>query len=209
MDSLPVDVIIVPDDKTQRKARELGKIIADNFDYYYTIADNRLIPHATVYQAQYPVKNLEKIKNKLKNLSAEFKPFEVSIGPYQNHHGYIWWNFQENENISSLHLRLLRELNPLRENLLLPFLTPKGYKTGEEFTKEEAENVRKYGAVVVDKLFKPHLTLAKLKKDVEESTLYKVLRKADCKFKVSKISIGKMGDYGTVTKVLEKYSMKI
>ena len=208
MDSLPVDVIIVPDDKTQRKARELGKIIADNFDYYYTIADNRLIPHATVYQAQYPVKNLEKIKNKLKDLSASFKTFEISIGPYQNHHGYIWWNFQENENISSLHLRLLRELNSLRENLLLPFLTPKGYKTGEEFTKEEVENVRKYGAVVVDKLFKPHITLAKLKEDVGESKLYDILGRKKQRFLVSEISVGKMGDYGTVTRILESYSMK-
>ena len=107
-----------------------------------------------------------------------------------------------------MHMQLLDKLNPLREGLLLSNLTPTGYVTGEKFTKDEAENVRKYGAVVVNKLFKPHISLAKLKKDVEESELYRILGNASYEFKISEILIGEMGNHGTVTKILEKYPLK-
>lgn len=106
-------------------------------------------------------------------------------------------------------MQVLKKLNPLRESLLLPSLTPTAYTTGEKFTKEEAENVKNYGAVVVDKLFQPHVTLAKLKdSDATEAELYEILGKVECKFRVSEIAIGELGDYGTVVRILEKFPMK-
>lgn len=62
MGSQAVNIIILPDEKTKEKAVDLGKILADNFQTDYTISDNRFIPHATVYQAQYPTKNYLPIK---------------------------------------------------------------------------------------------------------------------------------------------------
>jgi 2'-5' RNA ligase len=208
MRSLPVNVILVPDSSTQQRARKLGQILDKNYKNHYTIADAKFIPHATVYQAQYPAKNLGKIKEKIGKLVANFKPFKVSIGPYQNHHKIIWWNILENKNLTQLHYQVLNELNPLREGLLLSHLTPTSYITGEKFTDEEAEVVRKYGAIVAGNLFQPHITLAKLKVDVEESRLIELLGKAESNFTVSEIWIGKMGDFGTVVKILEKFPMK-
>jgi len=205
MNSASVNVIIVPDNSTLQKVRALGKILGENYESYYTIADITFIPHATIYQAQYPVRNLEKVKDELTKITESFKPFDVSLGPYQNFHGYIWWNISENEGLNRLHKQIVDRLNPLREGLLLPHFTSVGYKTGEKFTEKEAEIVRKYGSPVVDYLFQPHITLARLKKDIEESDLYRTLGKAESSFYVSEILIGEMGDHGTLIKILERY----
>lgn len=205
MESQPINVIILPDEKSREKAVELGTILGRNFDCHYALGDPRFIPHATIYQAQYPSRNLSEIKKRLAELSPTMKPFNVTFNSYLAHHVYIWWNILQTQQLTQLHHGVLEQLNPLREGLLLEFLTPTGYATGERFTPEEAENVKRYGAVVVDELFQPHITLGKLKVEVGQEEIEQTLPERENTFTVSGLHVGRLGDHGTVTEILEQY----
>ncbi len=204
-EGLSLNVIILPDENTSLRARNLAKVLGEKYENYYTLYDQKYVPHATIYQAQYPQKNLDSVKDALGNLAAGTKSFQVQIAEYEVHHTYVWWNFAPNQYLSELHRLTLNKLNPLREGLFLPHLTPIGYATGEKFTEDEAENVRKYGAVVVDKLFKPHITLARLKVEPSTKILYELLPKTETTFQVSEICLGRMGDHGTVIEITDRF----
>ena len=209
MDSQSVNVIILPDEATKEKAVNLGKILAENFEADYTIADSRFIPHITIYQAQYPTKNYPLIKENISNIVKELKPFKVRVDFFGAHTTYIGWNIVKDKNLQQLHKKNLEILNPLREGLLLPHLSPdfSGYTSGEKFSDSRySDAVRKYGAVSTGKMFWPHITIGKLKQAVEEENALKILPKTDSEFTVSELFIGKLGNYGTVTEILERFS---
>jgi 2'-5' RNA ligase len=206
MESCSVNVVAIPSKEAQTAARNLGRLL-DGFDNYYTLSESKYIPHATIYQAQYPKKNIDNLRKTIGALCAESKPFEAVTSDYLDHHGYIWWNIEKSPEFVSVHKSVLENLNPIREGLILPHLTPSGYVTSEKFTKEEAYNVKKYGTVIVDKLFNPHFTLAKLKGF--EGNIDEVLgvpRKFS--FNVSELSIGEMGNHGTLLKIIDNYPLK-
>ena len=206
--NLIVDVVVVPDEKAVESARKLGRTLAKKYDCYFSLDDKTYIPHISVYQAQYPRKNIEIIRKYTTEIADETSSFTVEVKPYQAHYTFMWWNLLQNPSLTDLHYRLLDKLNPLREGLLMPHLTPTRYVTGEKFTEEEAETVQKYGTIVAGKLFKPHITLARLKKVILDEELKKVLPQTSSTFKVSSIHIGKMGDHGTVTDILETFDFK-
>jgi hypothetical protein len=206
--NLLVNVVVVPDERTIETARRLGEILGGKYDCYYSLDDKSYIPHISVYQAQYPRKNIELVRKYTVEAAAETTSFTVEVKSYQTYYTFIFWNLLQNPSLTNLHYRLLEKLNPLREGLLMPHLTTTGYMTGEKFTEEEAEAVQKYGTIVVGKLFKPHITLARLKKVIPDEELKKVLPQTSSTFKVSSIYIGKMGDHGTVTDILETFDFK-
>lgn len=102
-------------------------------------------------------------------------------------------------------------MNPLREGLLLPFLSPdfSGYTWGEKFTNPEfSEAVKKFGAVSAGKMFWPHITIGKLKNHVDEETIRKILPKTESEFIVNELCVGKLGNYGIVTEILERFGFR-
>jgi len=205
--SVPLNIIILPDEQTKQKAQSLGRKLDENFENYYTLKETEYFPHATIYQAQYPTGNVGRVNKESESVARSIVPFEVEINSIVNFHNYIWWNISDNENLNKLHYMILEKSDPLREGLILDHITPTGYKTGEKFTEDEAESVRLYGSVVAGKIFKPHITLGKLKLDheLDDESLYKVLDKeVKLTFKISGLYLGKMGDNGTVTEITNK-----
>lgn len=139
-------------------------------------------------------------------------PLKLEVNSYEIHAGtYIWWDIKRDEQLEDFHYKVLEELNPLRENIILPHIKPdaSGYVAGGKLTEKESTNVKKYGAVVVGELFQPHVTLGKTKNPIDEKTLFKILPAQKSGFEVAESCIGKMGDYGTVTKIIERFPFKI
>ena len=210
MDTQPINVVVRPDMDTTNISRSLGSIMEKTFENYYTVSDETFIPHCTIYQAQYPTKNYDLIKSKLLDISKNTKKFELKVGPYELHaNSYVWWNIEKTDELNDLHYKVLNELNPLREGQLLNFIRPDftGYLNGPDFSKEESENVKKYGSIVVDKIFQPHLTIGKTRNKIYEKNM-EILPETESAFKVDEIIIGKMGDHGTVTKILERFPLQ-
>lgn len=208
LESEPINVIILLDEKTTNIARRLGGLAEKRFDVNYTVSDTKYIPHATIYQAQYPKKNYDKIKSVLGDLSKETEAIQVKIGPYELHAGvFLWWNIIKTKELEDLHYKVLRKLNPLRKGLILPFIKPdaSGYVAGGEFSKQETYNVKKYGAVVVDKLFQPHVSIGRTKSKINETEMYSCLPKTESVFKAREICVGEMGDHGTVLKIRDRF----
>lgn len=212
MKSQAINVIILPDEETEQKARELGTSLRDKFNSFYTLENKKYIPHATIYQAQYPTKNYGKIKAELEEITEGLSPFSVYISQYLNHYNYIWWNISPEQKLREVHYKILNFLSPLREGLLYSHIKKdfSGYSEGGKFTEEESENAKKYGAVIVAKLFQPHITLGKLNLDyeVQDEKIQKILPKSEMTFEVKEICIGKMGNYGTVLEIIERFPFK-
>lgn len=210
MKSEPINIILRPDDGTTAVSRLLGELLGKRFDTNYTVSDKRLIPHATIYQAQYPVENYEKVREKISEVAKSTKPMELHMKDYEMHAGvYAWWNISKTKELNRLHYGLL-ELSGLRNGLLLPFIREDmtGYKAGGEFDGTQKRNVEKYGAVVVAESFQPHVTLGNLKQKSTTDEMRKALPPAESRFTVDEIQIGEMGDHGTVLGIRDSFKLR-
>lgn len=206
-----VNVVVLPDENTREKAIELGAILEKKFEVFYSLLDKRFMPHITLYQATYPARNYEKIKSYLKKLTKNITSLKLKLGSYNIFaNTFVFWNVTNNKQLIDLHYRVIETISPLREGLLPPDIRPdgSGYLTGQVFTTEQRKAVQMYGYPVAGKLYKPHITLGKVKNTISEEILSKILPKTESEFEVSEVCIGRLGDHGTVVEILEKFPFK-
>ncbi len=206
MDSVSVDIIILPDNKTSEQARLLGSLVGKKYESLFTLEDRGFTPHITIYQFQCPTKNYTTLKERLKELSASLRPLSIKVEGYEPHSNFIFWNVFRDTALMELHKRVLEVSNQLREGLLLPHILPdcSGYVGGSSFTREQKEAVMKYGAVYTGELFKPHITLARIARIEQAEEAAKSLPGARAEFPIAELCLGKMGPHGTVLEILER-----
>lgn len=211
MEPFSFNIILLPDEKTRRKAVELGSILARNFENHYTLKNESFIPHITVYQGKCPAKNYEKIPLYLAELAKTYYPFKLRIAPYEIFVGaMVFWKILFNKQLQSLHYKVADIINPLREGLFPPDIKSdgSGYATGQQFTSDQHEIAQKYGYPIAGKLYNPHITLGKLKFSVNIESITKILPPAESKFEVSEICLGRAGDCATVVEIQERFAFK-
>lgn len=194
-----LNVVILPDDKVRdmaiemsRKAREIGQT---NF----ILDGRRLFPHITVYQARFPENNVDRIKAYLKTIAERLSPFEVSLGKTSRWNNYIFWDTEATNEFMHLNKSVIYQLNPLRENLVL-----KGLE-GKKWNMSETYSIQNYGSLLAGKDFTPHITIAAAKTDQDAQRIAQEMRPKIAKFAASKIALGRLGEFGTVTEILEEF----
>lgn len=125
--------------------------------------------------------------------------------------GYVPWNcaYKDDSQFSRLQEDVIKETNPLREGMIFPDLIS---LAKEKFTKTQSQVVAKYGSlppniIIFDNgpmLF--HITISKIRSSNVETP--EIIKRKSVRFTASSISIGRLGENGTVTQILDEFRLK-
>lgn len=197
-----LNLVILPDKKSNKISIDLSKKLSEKFKTFFILDGVELYPHISLYHVLFPIKNHGKIVEKIKSLAENTKPFNISLNrvTFENFSKVLHWKCELTPELASLHKRLIEDINPLREGVYENYL--------KDCTEEEKKNIEKYGYIHALELYDPHITITRFD-DREEikSVLTQLPPSIERMFDVSKIHLGKLGDHGTVTEILEEFPL--
>ena len=202
--AVDLNIVLLPDEKTKRQVIEWSKSIAEQFDTYFVLDGQTLLPHITLYQARYPIKNQPKIEEKIKIVAESSTPFTVSMTGFSGHWGFLFADVEVSNELRGLHDRIVDELNPLREGEIAS--TVKGL-TG--LTKEQEEAVEKFGYIYAKDTFTvPHITITRLKNPDQIEQAIKSITPALFSFETRVIALAQTGEHGTCPQPMRTFEIK-
>ncbi len=194
-----LNIVVLPDEKVKELAIDLSRKLRETYQTDFVLDGGKNHPHITIYPARFPEKNVDAVSAYLKTIASRMAPFEVSFGKIFRHLGFIWWNAELTNEFVYLHRSVMYQLNPLREGLVL-----KGFQTGK-FALDETYNIQNYGYSLLGNLYQPHITISHLKSEQDARKIIDDMRPRVAKFIATKIALGTLGDFGTVTEIREVF----
>lgn len=194
-----LNVVILPDEKVKEVAIDFSRKVREGHQADFVLDGKTNHPHVTIYPARFPQKNVDAAIAYLKTIASRMAPFEVALGKFYNHSGFIWWNAELTNEFVHLHRAVLYQLNPLREDLVL-----KGFQSGK-FGMDETYNIQNYGYSLVGSLFQPHITISRVSDQQDARRVVEEMRPRVAKFIATKIHLGVQGEHGTLTEILEEF----
>ncbi len=198
---IALNIVYLPDEPTRNKTIELSQKLAARLPTEYILNPKNPLPHITIYQGLFPIKNQEKVKEVIKQIASQIKPFEITltefvIGVVKS---FVWWNCLKTSRLAQIQKVVVEKANPLREGLI-----PEVIKT-YQVSIEEKNQIKKCGSIISP----PHITISRLKNPDDGEKVLKILGEGEHSvFRVDRIALGHMGDHGTVTGIIESFPLE-
>lgn len=205
MKTIILNIAILPSDEITAQAIVMSGKIAKEVGSRFVLNSNSLIPHITVYQAQYPSKNTDKVKDIARNLSLEQELFEIKFeGIIVSHGTFLFWKCERSSILQELQKKAVELANPLRKGLIPDSLADvRGLSKGDKY------DVKHFGALLIGPRYEPHITITRLNREEDAEKAIKVLSGSNnISFKPKGLILGYLGDHGTVTGIVESFSFK-
>ncbi|MCL4364513.1 2'-5' RNA ligase family protein [Patescibacteria group bacterium] len=191
------NVVLLPDAANGEAAIRASKTIAKVLPVEF-ILGNFFLPHVTVYQAEFPKRNLKEINNSLRLISKTVKPFNVILDRYSFLGNFIFWRVKKTASIINLHQMVLSRLNPLREGIVNKSLLA----IDNDVYPGDKDDVRRYGSLLVGKNYLPHLTISCLKNRTDIRKSLNLLKEQKAIIKIDQIHLGLLREFGTVREIV-------
>ena len=154
------NIVICPPSEISKKAIGVSKKLTSKGSLFVLDGKN-YFPHITFYMTEFPLKNVTMIRKLLRQLATKTKPFQINSLRYrQDENGYIDVVYRRSSNVNGLQKKIIKLLNPLREDLI----RDKDQARMGELTKAGQKNIKLYGHRSVGVKYFPHLTFTKLEK---------------------------------------------
>lgn len=205
MQTATLNIAILPSDEVAAQAIAMSKKIADKIGSRFTLNSDALIPHITVYQAQYPNRSIGKLKEIMKALSLEQELFEIKLDAITvSHETFLFWNCKKTLVLQNLQGKAVKLANPLREGLIpASLIDMMGLSEGDKY------DVEHFGALLIGSRYEPHITIARLNKEKDTEKAIEILSNSSrFSFKPKGLILGYLGEHGTVTRIVENFRFK-
>ena len=119
---------------------------------------------------------------------------------------YVKW--MDDDFIKSLHEETVRKLNPFRAGHIREKYRP-GSDYHLDFSKEQLKNIAEYGYPDAMSLYKPHITIIRLKDNSLAETIAKTISWGEpTHFIVDKLATYTMGESGTCKDLVKEFTLK-
>lgn len=203
--STTLNIAILPSEEASTQAIAMSRKIADELGSRFVLGLKTLAPHITVYQGEYPDKNIDRLKNIVSKLASEQEVFEIKLDSIKVSHGtFVFWNCEKTNILKKIHRRAVELANPLREGLIPSQLAD---RTG--LTPGDRYDIKTFGALLIGPRYDPHITIARLNKEEDAKKVISILGRAKKpSFKPKGLILGYLGEDGTVTGIAEYYNFR-
>jgi hypothetical protein len=199
MDSIPVNVVLLPSDELANEAIKASELLA-KFGTLFTLKDGSYFPHVSTYMLQLKAADLSKTVELLSDIAHNTSGFSLRATRYYQAKGFTDIEYQKTREIDGLQDLVVNALNPIRDGMREKDKNRMAAASGLVL-----ENFKNYGWNSIGELFRPHLTLTRFNEEQKHDEAEKVLpetKNFDGKF--PKLALFEMGDNGTcVRKIFE------
>jgi 2'-5' RNA ligase len=189
------------------EAIAVSREIAAKHRVYFTLDGVQFFPHITLHLPEYPQSNVEKVLQKVEEIAQTTPRIKLHFLQIMIVDGYLGIEFECSPEIKKLHMQVVGKLNPLWEE------HPRAkYRSGSDlhmsFTPGQWENIKKYGAPDVVKLYQPHLTITRLRSCAVAEKLAENLKWKTPIFTVDSLAVYTMGEHGTCKELMSEFGLK-
>lgn len=181
---------------------KLSKKISEKEKAYFILDNKNFYPHITIYSPEYPIYNFEKIINRMEKVSKKLSKTKFKFEKLDSIDGYIGTSAYYSKEMRKIHKTIINEFNPLREGYIREKFC------NSNISKEEKENIQKYGHPYLMNLYNPHITITRLKNEKIAKKIAKEIKWSKREFILDKIGIYKMGKNGTCTELIKEFKLK-
>jgi len=197
MSSLPCDVVILPSPllaeqsiSASNKLSKLGSLI--------TLEDGKCYPHISIYMLQLNTGGFDNVEQLLKKIARAYSPLQLRAQRYDQTMGYIDADYKKIPELIGLQAEVIKAMNPVRDGM-----RAKDKARMQEATGLARKNYEEYGWQSVGDLFRPHLTLGRLKSN-DASALELLGGSSQFDGAFLKLGLFETGDNGTaIRKIFE------
>jgi len=196
-----------PSEEIAKKAILLSREIAKNNEAFFVLGEINFHPHVTIYSPEYPELNRNKILATVEEIASKTKKAKFISKGLGTIKGFIGVYFELTPEIKQLHEEIVNKLNPLRGGHIRD-KWQQGSDYHMEFSQEQKENIEKYGYPDAMGLYKPHLSIIRLKKEFLAETIASKLDWEIPQFVVNKLAVYKMGEHGTCKELVKEFNLK-
>lgn len=200
MNSLPCDVVILPNDELANKAILASQKLAP-FGGLFTLEIGRYFPHVSLYMLQLKEDDLENVKSLLAEIASKTSALNLKVSNYEQKEAYVDVEYARNEQTDRLQQQVVAMLNPIRDGML-----EKNKARMLEATGLALENFQNYGYKNVGELFRPHITFTRF--GSEQPTAQELLPElATFNGTFTKLGLFEMGDNGTCVRRIAEFDL--
>jgi 2'-5' RNA ligase len=206
MSSLPCDVVLLPSAELASKAMEASKSLSKKYNSFFTLEDGKYYPHMSLYMFQLNEDDIPKVKDILAEVAKSFSAVSAKAITYRLGEGfgvgYVDPEYEVTDELRALQDTVIEAINPvragMRESDIKKMQDAEGLKLG---------NLQKYGYPAVGKLFRPHLTLTRLKEHNPEALI--ILPDINSFGGLfDRIGLFEMGDNGTCVRKIAELKLR-
>lgn len=195
----------MPPANVAESVARLSDDIGKKYETFFTIDNQNIFPHITIYSPEYPAHNFEKVLEAIEKIAGEFSPLKFIFREVKAGQRFVTLDFDYPEEIKRIHEKIVEKLNPLRENHIRQKYTD-SYMM--KFSEEKKENIRKYGYPNSMAFYHPHMSLARLKDADLAEKVAKEIQWPEKEFKVEKLGAYKMGKHGACVELVKEFSLR-
>lgn len=200
----PWNVVVLFDEVFTEELIKLSRFCSAKIPSKIILNKTDALPHMTLYTTNYPTNNLAKIKNKLLTLLKKFHQFPVRFSSKVIDMNTVFINADPNVELQQLHIEIVDELNPLRDDLY----DKKELKLiGDNV--ERKNSLLTYGMWAAKDLYVPHISVIR---PFDVTQCNEVLDLLPTKIHyvtlVGQIGLVERGHDGTCKKILQTYSLE-
>jgi 2'-5' RNA ligase len=203
-----LNIIFIPDKNFQEHSFGLAKLVGESGRTTFRIDNKKYFAHITIYSPEFPEENISEVIKKVRDLSIGFKKFKLPIAGLDARDGFVAVKFKKTITIAKIHRTIVQKLNPFRRGRIRQKYAAEIKKRKRR--NEEVRMIKRYGYPYVLKLYRPHLSLARL---VSQESAAAVIRKVNIPSslriaKIVKIGIAEPGQNGTCANIIQEYKLK-
>ena len=201
MNSIPCDIVMIPDEDTVSNAILLSEQLSES-ETYFTLKEVEYYPHASLYMVQLDMSKIDEINERLSNVATNTSKIILNPKEYHQQWGYMDVEYEREAHSDKLQMDVVHALNPIRDGL-----RQKDIDRLPEAVGIERENILTYGYRSVGEKFTPHITITRFadRKDIDLTTLPDV---STFKATFSKIGIFEMGENGTCVRKIAEFDFR-
>lgn len=151
----------MPSSELATKTIEASKL-TKQYESFFTLEDGKFYPHMSLYMFQLNEGDISRVEEVLANIAKDTATVSARATTYRLGEGfgvgYVDPEYEITDELSSLQHRVKEAVNPIRA----------GMRESDVKKMQDAEglklvNLQKYGYPAVGDLFRPHITLTRLK----------------------------------------------
>ena len=198
MKSIPCDVVILPCTVLADNAVAASQTL-QQFDSLFVLKDGEYFPHASLYMLQLKVEDLPEVEEVLAAIANVTMALELQACRYDHATGFIDAEYEKAPALVHLQRDVIKALNPIRDGM-----RKKDIERMQNAQGLALENFQAYGYKYVGELFRPHMTLTRLKEDNPKAL--EVLHQFSTFNGVfTRLGLFEMGDNGTCVREIKTF----
>lgn len=202
-------IAFVPDEDLANSAVNLAAKLASLGETFFRIDDVEFFSHITIYDAEYPLDQRNKIFEIVDTFSQNQERARLIFSKFYSEWGWVGLDFDRTADLELVHRDALKLLNPLRSgHVSAKHLDD--LKT-DRYSEEQKKNIINYDYPLALSEYHPHLTLTRYRDSNSGDKIRDNYNKMNLQFPAgytNQIAITTGGEHGTVSEFVKRFDLK-